>query len=149
MAGFQVGIFGLLSIYGLASLGSRMVCLGTTMVVFYAVAVWFTLHRPWDFSWSPAGEGPLQRGWVSYVWDPGLIVGLTLWVANAHRSLIADARAQLERMQSEPFYEVFHSDARAWEADTLGTLVISGPSFVGAVVLPSMVLGLLWFFLPK
>ena len=151
MALFQLILLLSTLIYGLASpsLGTKVVLPGLVMTATFAVLIWLTLHRPWDWSFGPGdGSAVPFHGWI---WDPGLIIGISLYLANIHRALFRNAKVQLQEWQDASLPDrIFLVDQmRAWEADRWGAILLDGPSQITMFMLPIAMLGILWFFLPR
>jgi len=153
MATFQASVWLLLVIYGLTppSLGARLLLPGLVMTAAFGALVWMTLHRPWGWDFSVGGS---TGTWMRYrtVWEPGLLVGCTLGLTWMYEGLLGWGKRRVVEFAGSDFVDGFFLDpaeAAAWKADTYGALLLSQDHVAMAVILPLLILGLLWFFLPR
>jgi hypothetical protein len=152
MAAFQLVLLLISLGYGLASpsLGAKVILPGLVMTTTFGVAIWLTLHTGWDWSYQP-GDTDFSWRVHAWIWDPGLIVGISLWLSSLHRGLFETAKAAMQRFASDDVLEraIFAEEIQAWDADTWGAVLLQGPAVVTVFVVPCLLLGMLWFFLPR
>lgn len=153
MAGFQLALLVYLIGYGLVSpsLGWRLLVPSLVMAAAFGALIWLTLHRPWDFSRQDDKDYAfINSNWV--LWDPGLIVALSVCVAKVHRSMLESAKERTQEVAdaaADPLAVALGLVDEAWAADTYGLLFLNGPDAVITIGIPLAAFALLWFFLPR
>jgi hypothetical protein len=162
MAAFQLLVLLFNLGYGLLwppSLGSHVVLPGLVMIATFAALIWMTLFRPWDATWGfEDSEHWMSRRW--HLWDPGLIVFVTLYIGDLHHGAFSWAKEHVQRftrvlsgedMSVQALLDRTRSReaAEAWAADPMGVMLLSDASVITMFMLPLAFLGILWIFLPR
>ncbi len=153
MAGFQLALFVFLMGYGLVSpsMGWRLLVPALVMAGAFGALIWLTLHRPWDFSREEGKDYSLLNStWI--LWDPGLIVALSLWVTHVYRGMLESAKERTQQVAADAADRLTVALGRVdeeWAADTYGMLLLNGPEALIMIGFPLAAFALLWFFLPR
>lgn len=150
MAGFELVVF--LGVVAYAfwppSLGTHATAVILAMGAAFAVLVWMTLVKPWDFDLAAEDPG------LSYVsrmqlFAPGRLIMITIGLGALYGRILGHAKEQTRELASLGSWEemVRADDLAEWNADVWGLTLVSGPNLFLVVFLPAILLALLWWIL--